>query len=189
MKSMLVFIFLAITSLAAQAEGEDQLRFGLQGSMNQYTVDDPLGPTAKGSGPGVSGILIMELGRESRAVFTVSRDAYTIKGTQTNVGQDVTSFGGGASYQSMFRVARTFKPWIGIGAGYALNTQKNRHLFTAGGNRNFYPDIEEATYSLLLNANSEWQFNREWDIGVMAQYAHAISDKSSSIRVGLYFIY
>lgn len=188
MRSMLAALLLGVLPLQVLAEGE-QIRFGAQGSLNQYTVDDPLGPTAKGSGPGLSAIALIDVGRESRALFTVYRDSYSLQGTQTNVGQDVTALGGGVSYQKMVRATRSWKPWIGLGVGYASTTYKNRFLYTAGGFKQIYADRTDAAFSVLLNANTEWEFNRDWDIGLMAQYARSISDKAGSIRVGLYFVY
>ena len=121
--------------------------------------------------------------------MNINKDAYTLAASTANVGQEVSSFGGGVSYQSMLRIARTWKPWIGAGLGYTATTYKNRFIFTPGQNKILYADRKATDIAVLLNANSEWQFNRDWDIGLQAQLAKSISDKSSSFRVGIYVVY
>jgi len=183
--------FLALCSVAAPAlSGEnDQLRFGVQSSLNSYRIDDPAGPTAAGSGLSLSGIALVELGRDSRVMLNVNKDAYSLAASTTNVGQDVSSIGGGVSYQSILRLTRTWKPWIGAGVGYSSITYKNRYKLTPGGFSVPMANRDATDISLLLNANSEWQFNRDWDIGLQAQLAKSISDKSSTLRVGFYVVY
>lgn len=189
MRSFLVFLALCVASFSALAEEGEQLRFGVQTSLNNYKIDDPVGPTANGSGMSISGIALYDVGRESRVMLNVNKESYKLAGSQTNVGQDVSSMGGGLSYQKMLRITRTWKPWVGAGVGYAATTYKNRFVFTPGGAKILYADRETTAMSFLLNANSEWQFNRDWDIGLQAQYARSISDKSSTVRVGIYVVY
>ena len=182
--------FLFLCSLASPAlSAEETFRFGAQTSLNSYRVDDPVGPTAAGNGLSVSGIALVDVGRESRVMLNINKDTYTLAASTANVGQEVSSFGGGVSYQSMLRIARTWKPWIGAGLGYTSTTYKNRFIFTPGQNKILYADRKETDIAVLLNANSEWQFNRDWDIGLQAQLAKSISDKSSSFRVGIYVVY
>ena len=187
-RHFLCFLVLGFIALPAQS-AEDEFRFGAQTSLNSYRVDDPVGPTAAGNGLSVSGIALIDVGRESRVMLNINRDTYTLDASTTNVGQDVSSAGGGLSYQSMLRVSRTWKPWIGVGLSYASTTYKNRFIFTPGQNKILYADRKATDIAVLLNANSEWQFNRDWDMGLQAQLAKSISDKSSSFRVGIYVVY
>ncbi len=185
--------FLALCSVAAPAlSGEnDQLRYGVQSSLNSYRIDDPAGTTAAGSGLSLSGIALVEFGRDSRVMLNVNKDAYSLAASTTNIGQDVSSIGGGVSYQSLLRLTRTWKPWIGAGLGYTSTTYKNRYTFTSPSMqfKYLYADRSATDIALLLNANSEWHYNRDWDIGLQAQLAKSISDKSSTLRVGIYVVY
>lgn len=181
----LVLGFIALPALSA----EDEFRFGAQTSLNSYRVDDPAGTTAGGNGLSFSGIALVDVGREGRVMLNINKDAYTLAASTANIGQDVSSFGGGLSYQSMLRVARTWKPWIGAGVGYSSITYKNRYKLTPGGFSVPMANRDATDISLLLNANSEWQFNRDWNIGLQAQLAKSISDKSSTFRVGIYVVY
>ncbi len=182
---LLVWCSIASPALSA----EDAFRFGVQTSLNSYRVDDPAGSTAGGSGLSLSGIALFDVGRDSRVMLNLNKDAYSLAASTANIGQDVSSFGGGLSYQSMLRVARTWKPWIGAGVGYASITYKNRYKLTPGGFSVPMANRDATDITLLLNANSEWQFNREWDIGLQVQLAQSISDQSSTLRVGFYVVY
>lgn len=182
--------FLVLCSMASPAlSAEDEFRFGAQTSLNSYRVDDPAGTTAGGNGLSLSGIALVDIGRNDRLMLNINKDAYKLAASTTDIGQDVSSFGGGLSYQSMLRVTRTFKPWLGAGVGYSSITYKNRYKLTPGGFSVPMANRDATDIALLLNANSEWQFNNNWDIGLQAQLAKSISDKSSTFRVGVYVVY
>ena len=181
----LILGFIASPALSA----DESFRFGAQTSLNSYRVVDPAGTTAGGNGLSVSGIVLYDIGRNDRLMLNINKDAYKLAASTTDIGQDVSSFGGGLSYQSMLRITRTFKPWIGAGFGYSSATYKNRYKLTPGGFSVPMANRDATDVALLLNANSEWQFNHNWDIGLQAQVAKSIRDKSSAFRVGVYVVY
>jgi hypothetical protein len=55
--------------------------------------------------------------------------------------------------------------------------------------KTLYGDRKTTETSLLLNANSEWQYSRDFDIGLQAQFSKTFNDKSSTVRVGIYVVY
>jgi hypothetical protein len=190
MRSLLVIFILSFATSVFAAD-EKPFRFGVQTSLNSYKIDDPAGPTAGGSGLSLSGIALLHVGRESRVMLNLDRDSYSVTGTNVNVGQDVSRIGGGLSYQKMLRVSRTWKPWIGAGLGYSSATYSNRYVFTtpAMQYKTLYGDRKATETSLLLNVNSEWQYSRDFDIGLQAQFSKTFNDKSSTVRVGIYVVY
>ena len=163
----------------------------MQTSLNSYTVDDPNGKTAGGSGLSISGIAFFNVARESRVMLNINRDSYSLTESNVNIGQDVTSIGGGLSYQTMLRLTRTWKPWVGAGLGYTSSSFKNRQIYTSPAMQysTLFADRKTTDTALLLNANSEWQYSHDWDIGLQAQFARNISDKSSTLRLGIYIVY
>jgi len=191
MRSILCFLVLCSVAAPALADETKPFQFGVQTSLNSYKIDDPAGQTAPGSGLSLSGIALVGYGRDSRLMINVNKEAYSLAGSTSNVGQDVSSFGGGVSYQSLWRATRTWKPWIGAGLGYTSTTYKNRYTFTSPSMqfKYLYADRSATDVSLLLNADSEWHYNRDWDIGLQAQLAKSISSKSGSLRVGIYVVY
>ena len=191
MRSFIWFLVLCSIASPALSAENDTFRYGVQTSLNNYKIDDPAGSTAVGSGLSVSGIALLNVGRESRVMFNLDKDSYSLAGTTTNVGQNVSSIGGGVSYQNMLRVTRNWKPWIGVGLGYASATYKNRFTMMTPGQpyTYLYADRTATDTALLLNTDSEWVINRDWDIGLQAQFAKTFSDKSSTFRVGIYLVY
>jgi hypothetical protein len=187
-----IFVILSLCFATSTIAADDKpFRFGVQTSLNNYKIDDPAGPTAGGSGLSLSGIALLDVGRESRMMFNINRESYSVTGSNVNVGQDVSRIGGGLSYQKMLRISRSWKPWIGAGLGYSSATYSNRYVFTtpAMQYKTLYGDRKATETSLLLNANSEWQYSRDFDIGLQAQFSKTFSDKSSALRVGIYVVY
>lgn len=184
-----VIVLLSFTS-SAMAEDAEAVRFGLQSSLNNYKVDDPLGSTAQGSGLSFSGIALMTMGREDRLIINLNRDVYNLAASTTNIGQDVSSYGGSLSYQSLLRLSRTWKPWVGLGLGYSSVTYKNRYKLTPTGLYSTPLGGRSTTdLALLFNANSEWQLNKDWDVGLQLQFSKSINTKANALRLGVYFVY
>lgn len=185
----LITVFLCFIPLLAHAE-DKSFRFGLIGSMNSYKSYDPVAKTDSANALGFGGIVTMALDRESRALLNINHDSYSLTGSQTNVGEDISSFGGSLSYQKMMRFTRTLKPWFGVGLGYASTSHSNRYtVSTLSSGHTLYADYKSTDISAVLSANSEWEYSRDLDIGLQAQYAKTFSNQSSVIRVGIYFLY
>lgn len=178
-----------LDSRAQQDEDGEELRYGAQASLNHYTIEDPDGPTASASGASISAIVLMPTGRNRRVMFQLNRESFSLKGSTTHIAQDITSLSGGLSYQALFRVTRKWKPWVGIGAGYASIDYENRYTLTPGGFSRSLPNRSSTDFSVLLNANTEWQFNKDWDLGVQVQLAKSIQDDASTLRIGVYAVY
>ena len=191
MSRILYILALSAVATSALADDNKQLRFGLQTSLNNYTIDDPVGKTAAATGVSLSGIALYDVGRESRLMFNINKDSYSVAESNVNVGQDVSSIGGGLSYQTMLRVSRSWKPWIGAGLGYTSTSYTHRKIYTSPAMlfSTTYADRNTSDAELLLNANSEWSLDRSWDIGLQLQFAKAFSNKSNSLRVGIYAVY
>jgi hypothetical protein len=97
------------------------------------------------------------------------------------------------SYQMTLRVARGWKPWVGIGGAYASERYTDRYTVTSGG---FlcatcpYPDRNKDDFLVLLNASTQWTVSRNWDMGIHLQFEQPTSsDGMRVIRFGLYAVY
>ena len=109
MRLILVILSLCFATSVFAAD-EKPFRFGVQTSLNSYRIDDPAGPTAGGSGLSLSGIALLDVGRESRVMLNINRESYSVTGSNVNVGQDVSRIGGGLSYQKMLRISSKAMP-------------------------------------------------------------------------------
>lgn len=184
---MMFLVFFAGTSLA---DSDRAFRFGGQLSGNSYTVDDPSGKTAAGSGVSFSGVAFYEVNRSGRLALDVNKGSYTLAATSTNIGQDVSDFGGSLSYQSRWRLSRDLKPWVGGGIGYASTQYTNRHTLTPSGLFSVpYADRAVTGMFYVLNTNVEWDIDPDFTFGLNAQFRHTLSGANQSFRLGAYVIY
>lgn len=186
---MRLFICLLLLFSTPSAFADDKtLRFGGQVSENSYSLTDPSGPTANGTGVSFGGLALYDLNRNGRMLANLTKESYKLTASTTNVGQDVSAFGASLSYQKMWRLTRDFKPWFGVGIGYSAMSFKNRHTLTPTGLFSVpLANRDTSEFALLLNTNSEWEIDHDFSWGVQGQFSSSSSAKS--FRVGLYVIY
>jgi hypothetical protein len=73
-----IFVILSLCFATSTIAADDKpFRFGVQTSLNNYKIDDPAGPTAGGSGLSLSGIALLDVGRESRMMFNINKESYS----------------------------------------------------------------------------------------------------------------
>ena len=184
---------LVLLLIVPVAQAAESFRFGVLPSIASYNVEDPLGPTEQRAGFSPAAVLLMDMGRDSRLMAQVAYDKFTTNASTTNVNNDVTSLNVGLSYQMMMRVTRGWKPWLGVGAAYANESYSNRYTLTSGGfycSACPYPDRTKDDFLVVLNASSEWQLNRDWDMGIHLQFEQPTSsDGLRVIRFGVYAVY
>ena len=118
-------------------------------------------------------------------------DSYSVSASTGHIAQTVTAYGINASYQWMFRVARAFKPYFGVGLGYSGENFKNRYNTTPDGLylNTTYPNRSVQAFNAIVNASTEWQLSRNWDIGLHIQFEQPIAGGLTAIRAGIYVTY
>lgn len=190
-----IALLLAILLLPSFAQADDKsMRFGLMPMYSRYEINDPIGPTRTGVDIStLSGVAIFDAGRDSRIFVNAFYADFNLTASTTNVGQTVKQTGVTASYQMMFRLTRNIKPWLGIGLGYESERYQNRYLTTPGGYLapgSPYPERDVVNYPVVLNASHEWQYNRNFDVGLHLQFEQPISsDGARALRLGIYVVY
>lgn len=192
MKKIFFIVACLLVSSVANAASDEAFRFGWMPLMSTYNVVDPNGPTAPGNGFSyLSGVLIADAGRDARVIGHLIYDKFSLAATTENIAQDVTRMGGNISYQTLLRLTRSWKPWLGAGIGQASETYKNRYRITPGGFSAPLAEPERTANNvfLLINTSTEWEFNKQWDVGFQLQYEHPISDGSRVFRAGIYLIF
>lgn len=192
LKNIFLVIIFFLISDAANASTQDTFRFGWMPVISIFNVVDPNGPTAQGNAySGLSGIVIMDAGRDSRLIGHLVYDKFSITASTINIAQDVSRTGGSVSYQTNLRIARGWKPWVGAGLGEVSETYKNRYRLTPSGFSSPLADQERSVNNvfILVNTSTEWQVNKQWDMGVNLQYEHPIGEGSQVFRVGIYAVF
>lgn len=187
-----LFIYLLlITSSASALADEDNWRYGLGMYATSSFVSDPFGGFSLGRGRAYSGMVMYNVNRGNRIKFNLDTEADKIDASTTVVGESVVSSSANISLQHNLRLFREFKPWVGVGLGYADTKFSDRFYLTPSGAYSVpLENRTSADMTYVLCANNEWRFSgSKWSAGIEAQYSNTFLDKSGSLRVGFYFIY
>lgn len=190
-----VAVLFSILLLPSFAHAADKsMRFGLMPIVSRYDINDPIGSTGAGSDvTPLSGVVIFDAGRDGRVFVHAYSADFQVTASTTDIGQKVKQNGLNASYQTMFRLTRSIKPWFGLGLGYSSERYQERHRITSGGflaPGSPYASRSVENITAVINASHEWQYNRNFDIGLHLQYEQPISgDGASAARLGFYVVY
>lgn len=184
-------IFITIAFLPVVSVAAETFRFGWLPTVSYFDIQDPNGPTADHTGVTyLSGVVIADVGRDSRLFIHGHYDTFAVEASTTNIHESITRYGLNASYQINLRVSRSWKPWAGVGLGFVQEEAKERYTLTPGGFLGAtFPDRSINTFGALLNFSNEWRLDNNWDIGVHVQYEHPFDDAARILRAGVYFIY
>jgi hypothetical protein len=188
-----IFICSVVLYATVSHSGEE-FRFGLMPTVSRYYVNDPLGSTKpQDNFTPLSAIGIFDFGRDSRIFAHIYSTSFTLRASTSDIGQDVKVFGINGSYQMMLRLTRGFRPWVGLGLGYASESYTARHRITSEGYLapgSPYQSRTVDSYTGILNASNEWKLNRDWDIGIHLQVEEpVVSGAARVFRGGIYFVY
>jgi outer membrane autotransporter protein len=194
MRFCLAALFALLLHPSFAPAADKTMRFGLMPIASRYEINDPLGSTKSGSDvTPLSGVVIFDAGRDSRVFVHAYSADFQVTASTTDIGQKVKQAGINASYQTMFRLTRSIKPWLGLGLGYASERYQQRYRVTSGGflaPGSPYESRSIENYTAVLNASHEWQYNRNYDIGLHLQYEQPISSGgASAARLGFYVVY
>jgi hypothetical protein len=170
---------------------DNTVRFGGQVSFANYHVDDPDGSTKDTAAGAFGALATYDLTRTSRLVGGITRHSYKLDGSTTELGQKVQTRTYELSYQSLWRLARDFKPWFGAGLAYASNEYRDRFRCTTStcAYGAYLSDRKTTEYSLLLNSNVEWPVSSALDLGLRLQFAQSLSTQSRNLGISVYLLY
>jgi len=193
---VLLFCFFLLFAGSPNARAGDvlgNLRIGWMPMANYNLINDPEGPTNDNVHfmPLCAVIIYNNILRDARLFGNIYYDSYSVSAESQHIAQSVTEFGVNVSYQWMFRVSRVFKPYLGIGLGYAAESFKNRYNTTPDGLflNTTYPNRSVQAFNAVVNASSEWQLSPNWNVGVHLQFEQPIGGGLTAIRAGMYITY
>ena len=191
MKILVALLILLLASATATAD-DRSYRFGIMPTISIFNVEDPNGPTESANAFSYANLVMMaDMGRDGRIMANMSYDRFSLSATQTSIGQDVSRMGGSVSYQTLWRVGRDFKPWIGLGLGAASDSYKGRYTLSPGGFSIAANPTDRSLNEIFLvaNASADWPMSKSLDMGIHLQLEQPAGDGTRVLRLGLYFIY
>src|SRR3990172_1734705 len=177
----LISIFLFVNSAYA-TEGS---RMGYGVSLRQLTVEDPDGDVpAKTDFVFLNLYYFDEYSRDTRYYVEFSLLDTDIDAEGNKIGQDIASTGIRTSFQKRLRLGRSFKPWVGAGAGIFQEEFTQRHTIDSDGFLlNTFPDRDSTHLVLSVDAGNEWQINDNFDLGVRLLYGLPLDDGTGGVSV------
>lgn len=192
---MLIVFFSVILSCSNAFALLDDLHFGWMPMFNYNSIHDPEGATKDEMHVmPVSGVIIYNhIARDQRLFGHVYYDWYDVKASTENIGQKAREFGANLSWQWMIRIARNWRPYLGVGLGYANEKFTNRYVCSSPScqysSNTSFSDRSVQSFTALVNASSEWSITEKWDVGVHMQFEQPLNGGSIAARAGIYITY
>ena len=167
---------------ACGAAAREPLRLGLIGGAARIAVDDPDGPTAGATAPDLGVAALLGWGRDTRLLLEADRQTATLTAGTHDIGARIARTAVSLSYQERWRLSYRWKPWLGIGLGYARMTETLRHTIDDGGFlASVYPDRSQGVADAVLTADSEWRWTRGWRIGVALRFELPLDPHATTV--------
>jgi hypothetical protein len=188
----LALICLAPAFASAAAIGEippKGLRFGLLAGMSHADVDDPDGSTDAEIYPRLAFVGVAGLRPDRRLFGEVFYHQFESDPGVRTIGQDVHRVGAALSYQARL-AGWPLEPWGGLGLAYSRDSFEERVTVAPDGfvDQRF-PDRDENTFALVVNATAEWAWIRGIDLGLHVQYELPISGDVSTFTVAAVLLF
>ena len=103
----------------------------------------------------------------------------------SGVGADIKGYQISYSWDRKIRLARNFKPWLGVGlvSGFFDNTNRLR-TDSDGFIIETFPDTKDTLFSVSLNAAVEWELSRLWFFSVNTAYEIPVADGLRGLGIG-----
>lgn len=171
------FLVAALALAAASSAQADEFRFGIMGAYAQLSTEDPNGRTEDASKGIPSLIGTFEWDRNSRVFGQLYQYKYKLTSSTTQIGQKVERTGANISLQQQFRVARAFRPWLGLGLGFSEDSFSGRHTIDQDGFlAATFPNRSESSFNGIINAAVDWAVSDRWNVGGVVQYETPFGD-------------
>ena len=176
---LVTLVALGIEPLSAVPLGlpESTAKIGYSAAMVWVNVDDPDGDTESTAGVQPIGLVYTDwfIG-DFRHWSELYYYSASLDSSTTNIGQDVERYGLRFSLQKSFRVLEKWAPWLGLGLDVSQAKYTLRHTKTEDGFlAERYPDRDEITASLLINAISEWSIAKDWSLALKLEQSIPLS--------------
>ena len=185
-----VFLLMAgmLWSSAVLADGWN---IGWLVTESQFKLSDHDGPSAAKAEFGLMNfVLAAPRERDDRFLAQLSLDRFDTAASTTGIGASVKRLDASLSYQTRLRASRYWKPWVGIGLGFANETQRSRYTVRSDGFlARSYPEINQNGLVAVVNATSEWAIAEQWTLGVHLQYEEPLGHTARGLRAGLIVLF
>lgn len=135
-------------------------------------------------------MLVSPRERDNRYVAQLYSTRFYTSASTRDVGATVNRSGVNLSYQWLLRLTRDWKPWVGVGAGYARETHNTRYTLRSDGYLGqTFPDLAPSGLVVLANASTEWSVADQVSVGLHLQLELPLAHTTTVTGVGVYLLY
>lgn len=108
----------------------------------------------------------------------------------SNIGQNIERVGLRFSLQKTFRLTQTWSPWLGAGFDLSSNHYDTRHTRDSEGYLiEAFDDRDETSFSILLNALSEWSLQKDWTVGAKLEQSVPVNGDITEFTAAVTVLY
>lgn len=185
------FLFIALLSCSLPIDAKNSVTYGLLPVVQSVTssVND-LESESITVGNVISGLIVFESGRDTRVFVQAQFGHYEFSGTETLIGETVTTYSISTIYQSKFRMSRGFKPYFGLGLGLRNEEHTERFLTDAAGFlAQSFQDESVLNITVDVTISSELDLFDSMDSGWSIRYSQPTSDGIEIIEAGIYILF
>jgi hypothetical protein len=138
----------------------------------------------------LSGLVIINSGRNSRVWVQGQYHSLDFNGSDTNIGQSVTGYEVATIYQTEFRLSRHFKPWLGIGASFSALDYKDRYLTDSQGFlAQVFNDTSKSGLAIDFNISTNTDWFDQYDSGFAIRLSVPVNDVPEKLEAGFYIMF
>ncbi|VAW55819.1 hypothetical protein MNBD_GAMMA07-1562 [hydrothermal vent metagenome] len=150
-----------------------------------FSIDDPDGNTGTENTAGLSANISYSPNKLWRGVASLSYQQFSLPYSQTNIGQDITS------YQLDFIVQRALSlykrnTWVGFGLGIDKNKATNRGTELNNTFIEKFDDRNDANLAIVLDFGHELAVYKNSRIGINGKIYQSLNEGLKAYTVGLY---
>jgi len=178
-RQVIAGVLLAATGMPAQAELPDlDISMGVSPMLMNYRAKEPEENTGRElTIYPVALTSTVEINRISRIYADLRYIDVDIPAEDGGLGLTAKGYQLTTAYQRQFRLARDFRPWVGIGVVSSKIEFSDRFTTdNSGFLGEVLEDREETGMSALLMATLEWQLTRSWTATTDVRYEHPLPD-------------
>jgi len=135
-------------------------------------------------------IIFTNTTRDLRYYTELLINDFSLDASTTHIGQQVEQKSIAFGIQKRVRFTRHTKPWFGIGLNVSQEQYTQRHTIDGDGFLDqTFNDREETVISINLQAMSEHEINKQFSLGLRAQYLRPVDEGVEGVSVSGIVLY
>ena len=186
----LLIPIICLLSVSVHATERDHYGIGFGLNAFYFGPEDPQGDADQAfSISPLTFFYLSKLGRDSRVFGNIVYHEYFLDASTKNIAQDVKRYAVTSTYQTRFRMSRTFKPWLGVGMSFASESFDNRFTVDSDGFlAQSFANRDDSGLALELDFMTDINWF-DTDLYFRTAYTHPFYDGSGGLNFNVFWIW